>query len=102
MPAKNTTKRPAHEIDTAVKRFMAGESARVLAKFYKVSRPALYNWVSKYKRQTLADADRKEKTPDQLKQVDRQQLVTENMALKEENAKLRHKVVALMIKAGDI
>jgi transposase len=102
MPAKNATKRPQHVIDEAVKRFMAGESAHVLAKYYKVSRPGLYNWVHKYKLESLANAERKDMSPDQLKQIDRQQLVAENMALKEENSKLRHKVVALMIKAGDI
>lgn len=102
MPAKNHTKRPSSQIEEAVKRFMAGESAGVLAKFYRVSKPALYNWVSKYKRESLATAERKEMTPEQLKHVDRQQLVIENLALKEENAKLRNKVVSLMIRAGDL
>lgn len=102
MPAKNAMKRPQHVVDDAVRKYFAGESAGVLAKLYKVSKPALYNWIAKAKQEKLEAASRMDMSPKQLSERDRQELLTENTALKQENAKLRNKVVSLMLKAGDM
>jgi transposase len=102
MPVKNATKRPQHVIDEAVRKYFNGESAGVLAKLYKVSKPAMYNWIAKAKQAKLEAAARMDMSPKQLSERDREALLTENKALKDENAKLRNKVVSLMIKAGEM
>ena len=50
----------------------------------------------------MATSEARERNPQQTEAYNRERLVTENMALKAENAKLRNKVVALMIKAGEL
>lgn len=102
MPKKNDTKRPQHVIDEAVRRHMAGESAAVLAKFYKISKPGFYLWVKKYKEQLLAQNAREGLTPKEAELTDKRVLIAENQALKLEVRKLRDKVVSMMIKAGEL
>jgi len=101
-PAKNSTKRPQHVIDEAVKRHMAGESVRVLAKFYKISVPQFYNWIAAYKQTLLEQSAKRDMTPKDAELVDKRVLIAEVQALKLENRKLRDKVVSLMMKAGDL
>lgn len=40
-------------IEQACKRYVAGESVAVLAKYYGVSLPAVYVWINKYKARKL-------------------------------------------------
>lgn len=102
MPRKNDTKRPQHEIDQAVKRFLdGGEQAVVLAKLYKISKAGFYLWVKKYKQDLLDKSRRAGLSPDQVQSSDKRTLVTEVEQLRLENRKLRDKVVSLMIKAGE-
>ena len=86
----------------AVKRHMAGESVAVLAKYYKISKPGFYLWVAKYKQALLESADRKALTPADAALTDKRVLIAEIQALKLENAKLRNKVVSLMVKHGEL
>lgn len=101
MPKKHDTKRPQHEIDTAVKRFLDGESAAVLAKLYKISKAGFYLWVKRYKANILETSKRSGMNPRDVEISDKRTLVTEVEALRLENRKLRDKVVSLMMKAGD-
>lgn len=102
MPIKNDTKRTQATIDEAVKRYMGGEQVSTLAKYYKVSRAGFYLWVRKYKEETLERSKKSGMTPHDAELSDKRTLVSEIQALKLENHKLRDKVVALMIKAGEI
>ncbi len=102
MPAKGKTIRPQHTIDEAVKRYLAGESAAVLAKYYKISKPGFYLWVAKYKQELLKNADRAHMSPKDADLVDKRVLLTELEAMRVENRKLRDKVVTLMMKAGEM
>lgn len=102
MPRKNDTRRPQHVIDEAVRRHMNGESAVVLAKLNKISKAGFYLWVKKYKQNLLEQSKRAGMTPADAEHSDKRTLIVELQALKEENQKLRNKVVSLMIKSGDM
>lgn len=102
MPIKGKATRPQATIDEAVRRFMAGEQAVTLAKYYKISKPGFYLWVKKYKEQLLEKSKRQGMTPHDAEVSDKRTLIAEVQSLKLENHKLRDKVVALMIKAGEI
>jgi hypothetical protein len=102
MPIKGKTTRPQHIIDEAVKRFMNGEQAVVLAKHYKISKPGFYLWVKKYKEDLLKSSRTGDMTPADAATADKRTLIAEVQALKLENQKLRNKVVSLMIKSGDL
>ena len=102
MPRKNDTKVPEKAVAKAVKRRLAGESADTLAKEYKVSRATLYNWTAAYKRQLLEQSTIADMSPREAETADKRVLMAENEALKLEVRKLRDKVVAMMIKAGEI
>jgi hypothetical protein len=102
MPRKNSTKTPPDQIEEAVKRYMAGESVTVLAKLYKISKPGFYLWVRKCKQALLEQAARKDLKSEDAALVDKRVLIAEIQVLRLENAKLRNKVVSLMIKTGEI
>jgi transposase len=102
MPPKGKTTRPQSQIDEAVKRFMNGEQAVVLAKHYKISKPGFYLWVKKYKEELLRTSKTGDMTPHQAELSDKRTLIAEVQALKLENQKLRNKVVSLMIKSGEM
>ena len=102
MPRKNETKRPQNVIDKAVKRHMAGESAVDLATEYKVARATLYNWLASYKRELLEQASLKGAARHDPELASKQALIAEIQALKLENAKLRNKMVSLMLAAGQL
>lgn len=98
MPIKNATKRPQHVIDEAVKRYMAGEQASTLAKYYKVSKPGLYLWIQKYKRELLEKSGKRDISPEDAELTEKRVLIAELQALKLENKKLRDRVVDMMVK----
>lgn len=102
MATKRPTKTPQHVIDEAVKRHMAGESVRVLAKYYKISVPQFYNWIAAYKQELLEQAAKRDMSPKEAELVDKRVLIAENQAMKLELRKLRDKVINLMIKTGDL
>jgi transposase-like protein len=102
MPRKNDTKVPQKAIDKAIARHLAGESSLSLAKEYKVSRATFYLWVAKYKQQLLETNARKDMTPKEQEQTDKRTLIVQLQQLKLENTRLKNKVVAMMLKAGEI
>lgn len=102
MPVKGKTKRPQHVIDQAVKRFMGGEQAVALAKEYKISRPGFYLWVRKHKEQLLEESKKANMTPADREKSDKKVLSIEIDELRNENRKLREKVISMMIKLGEI
>lgn len=102
MPTKGKTKRPQHIIDQAVKRYMAGEQAVALAKEYKISKPGFYLWVARHKAEILEQAKKQDMTPKDAAIADKRTLLVELEQLRLENRKLREKVVAMMIKSGEI
>lgn len=101
MPRRHDTKRPQHVIDEAVKRFMDGEQATVLAKLYKISKAGFYLWVKKYKQDLLENSKRAGMSASDVALSDKRTLVTEVEQLRLENRKLRDKVVSLMMKSGE-
>ncbi|MGO9988929.1 MAG: helix-turn-helix domain-containing protein [Steroidobacteraceae bacterium] len=100
MPRKNETKLSQAKIDKLVRRHFSGEPVASLAKEYKVSRATAYVLIMQHKRKLLDEAQRAGVTS--LDKKDKTTLQAELIALRQENAKLRNKVVALMIKAGEI
>ena len=102
MPTKNSTSRPQHVIDEAVKRYMAGEPVTTLSKYYKISRPGFYLWVKKYKEDLLEKSKTAGMSPKDAEQADKRVLLIELEQARQENRKLRDKVVALMLKGGEI
>lgn len=102
MPIKGKTTRPQHEIDTAVKRFMNGEQAVVLAKHYKISKPGFYLWVKKYKEELLKNERRGDLSAKDAEVVDKRALIAEVQSLRAEVRTLRDKVISMMIKAGEL
>lgn len=102
MPPKNVTKRPQHVIEEAVKRYMAGEQVSVLSKYYKVSKPGFYLWVAKHKQAMLDKASTQAMTPKDAAIADKRTLLIEVEQLRQENRKLRDKLLTEMMKAGTI
>ncbi len=108
MPRKNTrliNGEPVSDklVSKAVKRHLEdGEPVVALAKEYGVSRATLYNWIAAYERQLLDQAAKQGMSSQDAEVSDKRTLIAELQALRLENQKLRNKVVALMIKAGDI
>jgi hypothetical protein len=102
MPVKNQTKRPQHQIDEAVKRYMDGEAVTTLAKYYKISRPAFYLWIQKAKNRMLETNARADLTPKEAELADKRVLATKLEQLQIENRKLRDKVVSMMVKYGEM
>lgn len=104
MPARNVTKTPQHKIEECVKRKLAGESVATLAKYYKVSRPAVYLWLAKSQREALAKGTNhgRELSPKDAETADKRVLIEEHRLLKLENQKLRDKVMELLFKTGEI
>lgn len=102
MPAKGKTTRPAHVIEEAVKRYMAGEQVAVLSKFYKISKPGFYLWVAKYKQAQLERARTQGMTPIAVELTDKRAMMAEIDALRQENRKLRDKLLTNMIKHNEL
>ena len=102
MPKKNQTKRPQHVIEEAVKRHLAGESAAVLAKYYKVSKPGFYLWVQKYKADLLERSKHAGMDPHDAEMSDKRTLIAEIQALKQEVQKLRNRLVDNLVKHGEL
>jgi|SRR5579859_2384285 len=91
-------KRPQHEIDRFVKRFLAGEQAVALAKEARVSKPGFYLWVAKYKRDLLEKSKRSGMNQHDAETADKRTLIIELEQLRAENRKLRDRVLDMMVK----
>lgn len=103
MPKKNDTISPAAVVAKAVKRHLeGGESAVDLAQEYRVSRATIYNWVAAYERQLLERSEKQGMSTHDAELWDKRTLIAEIKRLKLENTKLKDKLVAMMIKAGEI
>jgi hypothetical protein len=82
--------------------YMSGEQAEGLAKELKVSRATIFNWTSRYKEQALEQSRREGINPKELEKQDKASLIVKLRALELENRRLRDKVVALLLKTGEI
>jgi transposase-like protein len=103
MPRKDETATPKKLVDKFIKRHLeGGESVEALAKEYKISRASGYAWLKKHRDALLSQTMREGMSPTAIEKSDKATLVAQVQALKLENAKLRNKVVSLMIKAGDL
>lgn len=92
MPKKHEMKIPQARIDALVKRHMAGESARVLAKLAPVSVQAFYAWVKKYK-QAMLDGAHPNMTPAEREARTKVEMIEAIKRLKAENKALRERVL---------
>jgi transposase len=99
---KNKKKLTQKEVDGFVKRYMDGEPVDGLAKEAGRARASFYLWVKKYKEELLEKSDRTGMSEKELEKSDKSKLIAQVQALKLENAKLRNKLVSLMIKAGEL
>ena len=102
MPRKNEFKAAPKAIARAIKRHLeGGEPASAIAKELRVSRATVYLWIGKYKQEVL---NRKRPStiaaPKDLKRADRGALIAEIEALRDENRKLRDRLVTEMLRSG--
>lgn len=103
MPVKDDTKTPAKAIARFIKRAIeGGESVTALAKEYKISRATGYIWLRRHREEAIAQSMKAGMSAKSRDKAEKMTLRAEVQALKRENAKLRDKVVSLMIKAGDL
>lgn len=103
--SKHTDKQKAE----AVRRYLeAGESAAKIARDFKVSKPGFYIWLRAAKQEAIRQAAN---APPQARGSgmmanaelrERQVLIDQNKELQREVHKLRDKLVALMVKHGEI
>lgn len=95
MPVKS--KRPQHEIDAAVKKYLQGEPVESLAKQYKVSRAGMYLWIKKARTEATHEArvrDIGKAGVDRESQINKDVLIRQ---LKRENDELKQKLFKLML-----
>jgi transposase-like protein len=103
MPRKNETQTPQKAIDKFLKRhFEGGESVVALSKEYKISRATAYNWLNKHREKLLEQSRTADMTPAAIEKTARVSLIAENRMLKAENGKLKNKVMAMMLKYGEL
>jgi transposase-like protein len=103
MPRKDETATPKKQVDKFIKRHLEGdESVEALAKEYKISRATGYMWLRKHREQLLEQTMHEGMSPAAIEKSDKMTLIAQIAQLKIENAKLRNRVVSLMIKAGDL
>ena len=101
MPRKNEFKAAPKAIARAVKRHLeGGEPASALAEELGVSRATVYLWIGKYKQEVLSRSRPVAiKSPKDLKRADRSTLIAEIEALRDENRKLRDRLVSEMLRS---
>lgn len=90
-------------IDQAVKRYVEqGESVRVLAKYYKVAEPTIYLWVRKHQANASKQAKLENVSQGDLEKITRGDLAVKVKLLEKELRETREKLVARMIKLGEL
>jgi hypothetical protein len=98
--ARKTT-RSQKEIDSAIKRYLAGESVNGLSKEYRISRAGMYLWLKKAK----AEATQVKHVREVGKRgVEQEVRINKDLRLKqleEENKKLKDRLFQLMNKYGE-
>lgn len=103
MPAKGKTTRPQHEIDKWVRKHLEdGVPVRDLAKLAKVSVPGFYLWVSKAKAEMYEKSKRLGMSPVDIEKSDKQNMLYELDQVKMENTRLRERLMAVLIKHGEL
>lgn len=102
MPAKGKALRPQAVIDKYVKRYMNGEQATALAKEAGISKPGFYLWIQKHKQQIMEQSKTKDMSPKDADIANKRELLIELEQLRLENRKMREKLIALMLKSGEI
>lgn len=101
--SKGRTKNTQEDIEQAVRRYLdKGESVGVLAKYYKVSQPAVYKWISAYKEAQVAKAKTAGMDGASIERATSRDAAFVIEELKKENRKLRDRLLDLMIKTGDL
>jgi transposase-like protein len=94
--------RTEEEINRAVKRAMTGEAVVTIAKEYKVSRAALYQWIAKARDRAATAARDREIGPNGRATEDRISKELRLKALEHENKQLKQKLFDLMLKHNEI
>jgi transposase-like protein len=103
MPRKNETKLPPNLILEVVKRHIEGrEHVGSLAKEYGVGRASVYNWVDRYEKNSVSHASKEYMEPHQIESAEKTVLIAEVKRLKAELDETRSKLVARMIKLGEL
>jgi transposase-like protein len=103
MPRKSDTKVPQKKIDQFIRRHLeGGEGVAELAKEFGIARASGYLWLAKHRQKVVDESFRADMTAEAMAKQDKATLVAELVQLKQENMKLRNKVVSLMIKAGEL
>ena len=93
---------PRDRAEEAVKRYLGGESVKVLAKYYDVSSPAIYQWIVKYKNQIVEKAKKANMSSEGIDKSEKISLAVENQALKSEVQRLKQKLFELMVDSGKL
>jgi predicted DNA-binding protein YlxM (UPF0122 family) len=101
MPRKHIG-RPQHVIDEAFKRYLSGERAVALAKEYKISKPGIYLWIQKGKKMMIENAKRADMSQSDKEAADMLRLRGELDEEKRINARLKNKLIDLMVRAGEL
>ena len=96
------SKRTQADVSAAVARYLAGDSVTSLARQFGVSKPAVYLWIAKYKKDAIDKQRTADMSPADAAIADKQTLLIEIDALRAENRRLRDKVIASMIKSGEL
>lgn len=93
--------RSQEQIDKAVRRHLEGrESVVALCREYKISRAGFYLWVKKYKEEIMRRSMRAGMKPQDVERSDKAELIAEIESLRQENRKLRDRLVAEMMKSS--
>jgi transposase-like protein len=101
MPRKHIG-RPQHVIDEALKRYLSGERAAALAKEYGISKAGIYLWLRKGKETMIENAKRADMSPRDKEAADMLRLRGELEEEKRINARLKNKLIDLMVRAGEL
>jgi transposase len=108
MPRKGETATPQKLVDKFIKRHLEGaESVDALAKEYRskgynVSRATGYMWVTKFRLRMIDEKMLAGGPPEKVEKAAKTELIALVAELKAENTKLRNKVIALMMKSGEL
>jgi transposase-like protein len=103
MPKKDQTETSQKDIAKFIKRHLVGgESIVSLINEYGISRGTAYNWLARHREKMLDESTRAGASPATLEKAEKMSLRAKVAELENENRRLRNKVVALMLKAGEI
>ena len=88
--------------EQVVKRYLAGEDARSLARENKVSVAGVYLWIKKARNEKAQAMARQDMTPEDLRRESLDELRQRVQVLTTENDRLKRVVFEYMVQAGKI